>query len=84
MECAFLKWLGGFLTWLRELDPPTRAAIVGASATLVSVVFALFGVFLNLRWNRRQHREDRAVALKRETYLSISDAVAENGRAEIS
>lgn len=70
MECAWFKWLG-------ELDPPTRAAIIGASATLVSVGFALLGVFLNLLWNRHKHREDRAVALKRETYLSISDAVAE-------
>lgn len=77
MGCALIKWLGEFLTGLRELDPTTRAAIIGASATLVSVGFALFGVFLNLLWNRRKHREDRAVALKRETYLSTSDAVAE-------
>jgi hypothetical protein len=70
MECALLKWLG-------ELDPPTRAAIIGASATLVSVGFALLGVSLTLLWNRQKHREDRAVALKRETYLSTSDTVAE-------
>lgn len=77
MECALLKWLGEFFTWLGELDPPTRAATIGASATLVSVGFALLGVSLNLLWNRQKHREDRAVALKRETYLSITDAVAE-------
>jgi hypothetical protein len=65
------------LEWGASLDPPTRAAIIGTAATFISVAFALLGVWLNLRWNRRKHREDRALALKHEAYLNTSDAIAE-------
>lgn len=65
------------LDWFAALDAPTRAASIGAIATLASVAFALLGIWLNLRWNRRKHREDRALVLKHEAYLSTSDAIAE-------
>lgn len=56
-----------------SLDPPTRAAILGGSATVLSVLGALLGVYLNLAWNRKQHRDEKSYNLRRDVYL---DAVA--------
>lgn len=56
-----------------SLDQPTRAAIIGGSATVLSVLGALLGVYLNLAWNRKQHRDEKSYNLRRDVYL---DAVA--------
>lgn len=56
-----------------SLDQPTRAAIIGGSATALSVFGALLGVYLNLAWNRKQHRDEKSYNLRRDVYL---DAIA--------
>jgi hypothetical protein len=59
--------------WLLSLDQPTRAAIIGGVATVLSVFGALLGVYLNLAWNRKQHRDEKSYNLRRDVYL---DAIA--------
>ncbi len=64
--------------WLMSLDQPTRAAIIGGLATVLSVFGALLGVYLNLAWNRKQHRDEKSYNLRRDVYL---DAIALVNRA---
>src|SRR5260370_30488737 len=67
--------------WLFSLDPPTRAAIIGAiigaAATVGSVAIAFVGVVLTIRSNRVRAREDHLITLRRETYLEACDVSAE-------
>ena len=60
------------------LDQPTQAAIIGGAATMISVFGALLGVYLNLAWNRKQHRDEKAYNLRRDVYL---DAIGVISRA---
>ncbi len=55
--------------WLMSLDQPTRAAIIAGVATVLSVFGALLGVYLNLAWNRKQHRDEKSYNLRRDVYL---------------
>ena len=59
------------------LDPSMRAAIIGASATVISVTIALFGVLLTIRANRIRAREEQLITLRREAYLEACDVTAE-------
>jgi hypothetical protein len=56
--------------WLMSLDPWTRAALIGGAATLLSVIGALIGVFLNLAWNRKKYQDEKAASLRREVYVN--------------
>lgn len=58
-----------------SLDPVTRAAIIGGVATLVSVCGALIGVYFNLAWNRKQHRDERSLTLRRDVYLETISVI---------
>ena len=68
-------------SWLMSLDATTRAAIIGGSATIVSVLGALLGVYLNLAWNRKQHRDEKSYNLRRDVYL---EALGTTNRAFVS
>src|SRR6266567_3967697 len=70
LRCAMFRWLF-------SLDPPTRAAVVGACATVISVTIAFFGVVLTIRANRIRAREDQLIMLRREAYLEACDVTAE-------
>jgi hypothetical protein len=61
--------------WLMSLDAATRAAIIAGAATMLSVLGALVGVFGNLWWNRRQHRDERSLNLRRDVYLEAIDVI---------
>ena len=61
--------------WLMSLDATTRAAIIAGAATILSVLGALVGVFGNLWWNRRQHRDERSLNLRRDVYLEAIDVI---------
>jgi hypothetical protein len=61
--------------WLMSLDAGTRAAIITGAATMLSVLGALVGVFGNLWWNRRQHRDERSLSLRRDIYLNAIDVI---------
>jgi hypothetical protein len=64
--------------WLWSLDdPPTRAAVIGATATVISVAIAFVGVLLTIRSNRVRAREDQLITLRREAYLEACDVTAE-------
>jgi hypothetical protein len=63
--------------WLLSLDPPTRAAVIGATATVISVAIAFVGVMLTIRSNRVRAREDQLITLRREAYLEACDVTAE-------
>jgi hypothetical protein len=45
------------------------------AATMLSVLGALVGVFGNLWWNRRQHRDERSLSLRRDIYLNAIDVI---------
>jgi hypothetical protein len=57
--------------WLMSLDAPTRAALIGGAATVLSVFGALVGVYANLAWNRKQHRDEKSYSLRRDVYLEL-------------
>jgi hypothetical protein len=61
--------------WLMSLDAPTRAAIITSAATMLSVLGALVGVFGTIGWNRRQHRDERSLSLRRDIYLNAIDVI---------
>jgi hypothetical protein len=61
--------------WLMSLDPPTRAAFIGGFATVVSVLGAIIGVYLNLAWNRKRHNDEKATNLRREAYINAIAAM---------
>lgn len=54
-----------------SLDAPTRAALIGGAATVLSVFGALVGVYANLAWNRKQHRDEKSYSLRRDVYLEL-------------
>jgi hypothetical protein len=58
-----------------SLDPPTRAAFIGGFATILSVLGALVGVYLNLAWNRRKHADEKSYNLRRDVYLQTLDSI---------
>jgi hypothetical protein len=58
-----------------SLDPPTRAAFIGAFATILSVLGALVGVYVNLAWNRKKHRDEKSYNLRRDVYLQTLDSI---------
>ena len=58
-----------------SLDPTTRAALLTGSATILSVLGALGGVFGNLWWNRKQHRDEKSMTLRRDVYLDAINAI---------
>src|ERR1700704_2358509 len=62
-------------TWLMSLDATTRAALITGLATILSVLGALGGVFGNLWWNRKQHRDEKSMTLRRDVYLDAIDAI---------
>jgi hypothetical protein len=57
------------------LDPQTRAACITAVGTIVSVLGALVGIYLNLRWNRSKHRTDQLLNLRRDVYVNANEAI---------
>jgi len=63
--------------WLSSLDPSTRAAMIGACATVISVAIAFVGVVLTIRSTRVRAREDQLITLRREAYLEACDVTAE-------
>jgi|GEM_PF-5460120 len=52
-----------------SLDAATRAAIISGSATLLSILAGLLGVYGNLAWNRKKHQDDKSYNLRRDVYL---------------
>jgi hypothetical protein len=58
-----------------SLDPPTRAAFIGGFATIISVLGALIGVYLNLAWNRKKHSDEKSYNLRRDVYLQTIDSI---------
>jgi hypothetical protein len=70
--------------WLMSLDAATRAAIIAGAATMLSVLGALVGVFGNLWWNRRQHRDERSLNLRRDVYLEAIDVINRADRFALS
>ncbi len=63
--------------WLLSLDAPTRAAVIGATTTVVSVAIAFLGVLLTIRSNQVRAREDQLITLRREAYLEACEVTAE-------
>ncbi len=57
-------------------DPQTRAALIGASAALVTGFLAFVGVMRGLAVNRKEQREDRLLNLRRDAYLRAGEAYA--------
>lgn len=62
--------------WLFTLDGPTRAALIGATATCASVLIALLGVLLTINDNRRRARAEQLITFRREAYLDLCDVAA--------
>lgn len=57
-------------------DPQTRAALIGAGATVLSVIAAVIGVLLKLAWDRKKHTQEHLLNLRRDVYLSAADSIA--------
>ena len=53
-----------------SLDAGTRAALIGALATIVSVLSGLLGVSLTVMWNRKKDRDEKETNLRRSLYVS--------------
>jgi hypothetical protein len=62
-------------SWLMSLDAATRAALIGGAATVLSVFGALIGVYANLAWNRKQHRDEKSYSLRRDVYLEVIETI---------
>ena len=55
-----------FWNWLMRWDPETRAALIGAGATVLSVIAAVVGVLLKLAWDRKKHTQEHLLNLRRD------------------
>ena len=66
----------GYFSWIMHFDPTTRAALITAAATLFSVMAAVFGVLMKLRWDRKKHTREHLLNLRRDVYLSAADTIS--------